>query len=687
MNILINRERKRLMKRNLTRIVLSIFIVLNCLYAETNLIKNSSFEDITPAHWQKAVWGGKNIKFSFDEQGRNGDNSVSLASQEGINAAYYTQIDISPNTDYKLTGWIKTRNVEKLDGTGALIVINFARDKAPVLTGNNNWTRISYQFNSENRENITLYCLLGGWGRAKGKAWFDDISLTAKNPISTRGKMAIDKVRAKARVIPLLINKHNNQLLNIKVRTAGSEKPISLQKISFKLTGSDNIQNLYIYGSGNISKFSPKYQFGYIENPGKRVSFSGNFRLQPGDNHFWLTCELKNDADQLDKVSVKASTAKIDDKEFSIQQNKIIEQRIGFALRKHNDDGVDTYRIPGIVTTNEGKLLAIYDIRRDHSGDLQADIDVGLSSSTDGGKTWGPMKVIMDRDEWGGLSQSENGVGDPSILVDRQTGTIWVAAAWAHGMKGQRSWTASKSGMKPEETIQLLLTKSEDDGRSWSPLINITEQVKQPEWELVMVGPGSGITTSDGTLVFPAQFQNSNGMPHSTILYSKDHGKTWHFGNGAKPNTTESQVVELSDGSLMLNMRDNRGGARSVYTSDDLGKSWDKHSTSRKALPEPVCNAGLIKTTTKINGTQQTVLLFVNPNSTEGRKMMTLKASLDEGQTWPEEYQILLDEGYGFGYPNLTMVNDSTIGVLYEGSQAHMVFQKILLTELIPELE
>jgi len=664
-----------------------ILVALSIFLLGENIIENPSFENIAPHNWNKATWGGEDIEFRHTAKGRNNSNCVSISSANSVNSAWYTTVDVKPNTEYKLTGWIKTEKVKPQNGKGALIVLNFDQEKAPVVTGTKDWTEISYEFNSGGRDKITIYCLLGGWGTASGQAWFDNISITPKNPIETKGKMEIDQVTAEARVIPLLINKHNNQLLNIKVRTTGSEKPISLQKISFKLTGSVNIQNLYIYGSGDISKFSPKYQFGYIENPGKRVSFSGNFRLQPGDNHFWLTCESKNDADQLDKVSVKARTAKIGDKEFTIQQNKIIEQRIGFALRKHNDDGVDTYRIPGIVTTNEGTLLAIYDIRRDHSGDLQADIDVGLSSSTDGGKTWGPMKVIMDRDEWGGLSQSENGVGDPSILVDRQTGTIWVAAAWAHGMKGQRSWTASKSGMKPEETIQLLLTKSEDDGRSWSPLINITEQVKQPEWELVMVGPGSGITTSDGTLVFPAQFQNSKGMPHSTILYSKDHGKTWHFDNGAKPNTTESQVVELSDGSLMLNMRDNRGGARSVYTSNDLGKSWDKHPTSRKALPEPVCNAGLIKTTTKINGTQQTVLLFVNPNSTEGRKMMTLKASLDEGQTWPEEYQILLDEGYGFGYPNLTMVNDSTIGVLYEGSQAHMVFQKILLTELIPELE
>ncbi|HMA62994.1 MAG TPA: exo-alpha-sialidase [bacterium] len=661
----------------------AILVVLSIFQLWGNIIENPSFENVAPQNWNKATWGGEDIKFYHTAQGRNNSNCISISSSKSVNSAWYTTASVRPNTEYRLTGWIKTNKVKPQNGKGALIVLNFAQEKAPVLTGTNDWKEIIYEFNSSNRDRITIYCLLGGWGTASGQAWFDDISITPKNPIDSKGKMEIEQIKAEAQVVPLLINKPNSQLLEVVIKASGSDEPLSLQNLDFELTGYENIQNIYLYGTKNSSKFSPKFQFGYTQNAKEQVSFSGEFRLQPGKNHFWMTCQLKNDANQLDKISAKAISATINNKQYTIQQNKVVNQRIGFALRKHNDDGVDTYRIPGIVKSKDGTLLAIYDIRRDHSGDLQADIDVGLSRSTDGGKTWGPMKVIMDRDEWGGLSQSENGVGDPSILVDRQTGTIWVAAAWAHGMKGQRSWTASKSGMKPEETIQLLLTKSEDDGKTWSPLINITEQVKQPEWELTMVGPGSGITTSNGTLVFPAQFQNADQMPHSTILYSKDHGKTWHFGKGAKPNTTESQVVELSDSRLMLNMRDNRGGARSVYTTDDLGKSWNKHPTSRKALPEPVCNAGLIKTTTKINGSEQNVLLFVNPNSTEGRKMMTLKASLDQGQTWPKKYQILLDEDYGFGYPNLTMVNDSTIGVLYEGSQAHMVFQKILLKELI----
>ncbi|MBN2279314.1 MAG: exo-alpha-sialidase [Candidatus Marinimicrobia bacterium] len=660
-------------------LLLTIVALLN----GQNLVQNGEFETISPDHWAKAVWGSDNINFAYDAKGMDGSNAVAISSKSGANAAWYTTVPVEPMTDYVLSGWIKTRKVKKIDGKGALIVLDFDQQKAKVLTGSNDWTKVDQEFNSGNREQLNVYCLLGGWGEASGKAWFDNISVTPKNPMRVYGPMTVEAVTAEARDIPLLIHKRNSQLLKIIVKCAGKDNPLEFETIKFQLNGAESLLNIYLYYTGNIATFEQKYHFGYSQKPAEEIEFSGKLRLKPGDNYFWLTCELKNNADLLAKVSAQAISATIDGKEQEISQNKIVSQRTGLALRKHDDDGVDTYRIPGITTSNDGTLMAIYDIRRDHSGDLQADIDVGLSRSTDGGKSWTPMQIIMDMGEWGGLSESENGVGDPSILVDRNTGTIWVAAAWAHGMKNERSWFASGKGVKPGETMQLLLTKSDDDGQSWSKLINITEQIKKPEWELCMVGPGSGITLSDGTLIFPAQYQDEHEIPHSTILYSQDHGQTWHFGTGAKPKTTESQVVELNDGSLMLNMRDDRGGARSVAITHDLGKTWTEHETSRKVFPEPVCNAGFIKTAVEISGKKQSVLLFVNPNSTKARHMMTLKASLDEGKTWPPEYQILLDEETGFGYPNLTMVDENTIGILYESSQAHMTFQKIKLAELL----
>ncbi|MDD2600436.1 MAG: sialidase family protein, partial [Kiritimatiellae bacterium] len=359
-------------------------------------------------------------------------------------------------------------------------------------------------------------------------------------------------------------------------------------------------------------------------------------------------------------------------------------RRIGLALRKAGNDSCAAYRIPGLEVTPKGTLIAVYDARWKHGGDLPGDIDVGMSRSTDGGRTWSPMKIIMDMGkdpQW-----SYDGIGDPCVVVDQKTGVIWVAALWSHGKRG---WSGSGPGMTPEETGQFVLVKSEDDGVTWSGPINITEQIKDPEWPLVLASPGRGITMRDGTLVIPSQYQDTlenKRMPYSTIVYSRDHGQSWKMGSGARSNTTECRVVELGDGSLMLNMRDNRGGSRAVCVTADLGTSWTEHSSSRKALPEPVCNAGLIRVEGKDNVTGKNMLIFLNPATTKGRYNMTLKVSLDEGVTWPAEHHLLLDGGRSAGYPSMAMIDSETLGVLYEGSRAHLTFQRIKIRDLFSPL-
>ena len=166
-------------------------------------------------------------------------------------------------------------------------------------------------------------------------------------------------------------------------------------------------------------------------------------------------------------------------------------------------------------------------------------------------------------------------------------------------------------------------------------------------------------------------------------MYSKDKGKSWKLHNAARSNTTESQVVEIEPGVLMLNMRDNRGGSRAVSITRDLGMTWEEHPSNRSALPEPVCMASLLQVDADKNCLGKDILLFSNPNTTKYRNHITLKASLDGGITWPNEYQILLDEGEGWGYSCLTMIDEETIGILYESSVAHMTFQVIPLKEII----
>lgn len=196
----------------------------------------------------------------------------------------------------------------------------------------------------------------------------------------------------------------------------------------------------------------------------------------------------------------------------------------------------------------------------------------------------------------------------------------------------------------------------------------------------------NGITMADGTHVMPTQGRDSKGRPFSNLTWSKDHGKTWHVSSHARDNTTECAIAELSDGSLMLNMRDNRNrdgkgatNGRAVSTTKDLGKTWSKHSSDHGALPEPTCMASLIS----LKHTHgKHVLFFSNPNSKKGRSKMTIQMSLDDGKNWPTKHHILLDTKGG-AYSSLVEVDDQTIGILYESSAADMIFQKIQLKDFI----
>ena len=216
-----------------------------------------------------------------------------------------------------------------------------------------------------------------------------------------------------------------------------------------------------------------------------------------------------------------------------------------------------------------------------------------------------------------------------------------------------------------------MMTRSRDDGRSWSTPVSLTRQVKQAEWNFTFQGPGRAITMADGTLVVPFQHQEADRTPAAGVMYSKDRGETWQVHEYAKINTTESQVAEVEPGVLMLNMRDNRKTGRAVYVTRDLGRTWEPHSSDGQ-LVEPVCMASLIKA--------GNLFLFSNPADAGERKNITIRVSEDGGVTWPR--QILLDEGTGWGYSCLTMIDQNTVGILYESSQAHMTFQAVQLKDI-----
>lgn len=521
---------------------------------------------------------------------------------------------------------------------------------------------------------------------------------------------ANDTLYVREQQIPILLDRADNVLCMMRI---SAQKGDVLNQLTMQFTQESSlnaIQAVRLYYAGTEAPERKGFHFNpanYISShtPGKTrmanpsysvkqdettliknsITLHSEQPLLKGTNYFWVSIQMKPQASLQSKVSFTLPEALINNQPATIawQGKAEAPRRVGIGVRQAGDDGSAAYRIPGLVTSNRGTLLGVYDIRYNSSVDLQEKVDIGVSRSTDKGQTWEPMRIAMTFGETGGLPHAQNGVGDPSILVDEKTNTIWIVATWTHGMGNGRAWNNSMPGMTPDETAQLMLVKSEDDGKTWSQPINITSQVKNPSWYFLLQGPGRGISMQDGTLVFPIQFIDSTRIPNAGIMYSKDRGKTWHLHNLARTNTTEAQVAEIEPGTLMLNMRDNRGGSRAVAITKDLGKTWTEHPSSRKALQEPVCMASLLKVEAKDNITGKPLLLFSNPNTTRGRHHITIKASLDNGLTWSPSQQVLLDEGESWGYSCLTLIDKETIGILYESSVAHMTFQAVKIKDLI----
>lgn len=334
--------------------------------------------------------------------------------------------------------------------------------------------------------------------------------------------------------------------------------------------------------------------------------------------------------------------------------------------------GINTFRIPGIATDRDGTLHAVYDHRYNDSGDLPGNIDVGYSRSTDGGTTWSTTTPILDFDS-SIPNSSGNGVGDPAILYDPNTHTLWTAALWSFG---NRAYNGSGPGLLPTETAQYVLTKSTDAGLTWSPPINITAQIKDPAWRLLFCGPGHGITLRDGTLVFPSQMRREDGLVRMCFIFSRDQGTTWKFGSvipETTPQTNENELLELDDGRLLFSARTPSGSngqrAWSHFTPATPAPETDPLTSGSwstifrlPSVPDPVCQASVIHWKSTLNGHPREWILFANP-ATGGRNGMTLRLSQDGGLSWPVSRLLYPDSS---AYSCLTTLPDGSIGLLFE---------------------
>ncbi len=303
--------------------------------------------------------------------------------------------------------------------------------------------------------------------------------------------------------------------------------------------------------------------------------------------------------------------------------------------------GVACYRIPAMITAPNGDLLAAIDERVPSCSDLRdnRDINIVLRRSTDNGINWLPIETIIDYPE--GKSAS-----DPSFILDSATSTIL------------RFFNYMDLD-KEKDVYYFKMIKSMDNGRTWSSPIDITKQLTLPDWhgDFKFITSGRGIRTSDGTLLHTIV-----NLRKGLYLFASDnHGESWNLIDTPIKPADESKVVELDDGTWMVNSRVNDLGTRYVHTSRDRGKTWVSNPDS--SLIDPGCNASVVRYSRTGKGSDKNRLLFSNAFSKNGRTNLTVRLSYDEGKTWPISKVIYTQSA---AYSSMSVLKDGSLGIFFE---------------------
>ena len=368
-----------------------------------------------------------------------------------------------------------------------------------------------------------------------------------------------------------------------------------------------------------------------------------------------------------------------------------------------NQDGYKLYRIPGVIVTKRGTVLAYCEARKSDRGDW-GQIDLMLRRSTDGGKTWGPRAVIADVP--GPKSKNPVALAQKLATPGEVTYNNPLAIADANG---------AVHFLFCLEYARCFYLRSDDDGLTWTPPVEITasfdafrsrrgNEADSPnapagtsassprrlpdqfyDWKVLATGPGHGIQLKNGRLVVPVWLSlGTGGHAHrpsvTSVIYSDDHGRTWLRGEIAGPNIgdwnipNETCAVQLADGRVLLNMRsESKANRRLLTSSRDGATGWSKPEFHEQ-LHEPICMASMVRLS-ETPASDKNRLLFSNPHNlsrTDGkeapgkgrdRKNVSVKLSYDESITWSVNKTI--EPGFS-GYSDLAVANDGTVLLFYE---------------------
>ena len=346
---------------------------------------------------------------------------------------------------------------------------------------------------------------------------------------------------------------------------------------------------------------------------------------------------------------------------------------------RDSDGAYNHYRIPSMLVTQNETVLIFCEGR---SGRDASDIDLLVRFSDDNGRSWSEQSIIWE--------DGRNTCGNPCPVIDQTTGRIILFMSWNLLGEGGKI-VVTKSG---KDTRRPFMCYSDDDGLTWSEQVDLTESCKNPDWGWYATGPGVGIQLQSekykNRLVIPANHSYTANKPEepvmeggygygSHVLLSDDGGAVWRMSTPVTPGCNESQVVELSDGRLVMNMRSyNRLNCRAISYSDDGGETWSEIEHALQ-LAEPVCQASIIEYEHYMG---KRMFLFSNPAALDERTALTVKTSFDDCKSWSNAKLI---DGKRVQYSCLTVLPNGNIGILYEIGRDHIYDLGIAFVSFHPD--
>lgn len=413
---------------------------------------------------------------------------------------------------------------------------------------------------------------------------------------------------------------------------------------SLHATDAKSLASATMIGRGSLSKKRNK------------IRLSGD--LHEGINYLLVTADIADEATEGNRIGIGLASIDFANNKRYIHlmepsggREILLARKVIFAPGDYNSR---FYRIPAIITADDGTLITATDKRKESLWDLPQNIDVVIRRSTDNGKTWSEPVTIAE-----GLGYAK-GYGDP-LLTRLQNGKILCVFAGMNGL-----WQST-----PDSLIRTYISESSDRGITWSAPRDLTAQLYgvdcpdpvRKKWLASFCASGQAIQTSKGrVMVVAAVRESSEWSLNNYLFYSDDEGSTWSVSQKAMEGGDEAKIVELTDGSILMSIRNKNKGNRYYTRSTDDGVTWSPVQQWSE-LKEPACNGDMIRYSTEQEEKGKNILLHSIPYDEKERVNVSVFVSYDEGKTWPVGKTICAGPS---AYSSLTVLKDKTIGAYIE---------------------